>query len=591
MQQFEARCNMQFNELLNDYIAQLGVSARELADASGLSAAVISRYRRGERTPAPNGEAISALATGIAALAARCGLAEMTYEGVLAELRTVLTGEQAPPLLAHNFDLLVSVLQLRLNDLARALTFDPSYLSRIRAGQRQPADPQAFARGVGAFVARRCAAPEVRADLARLLDLPPEALASDAECAGALADWLLSGEPEQPEPMLSFLEKLDDFDLNDYIRAIRFDELKPPSAPFQLPVARTYYGLDGFRDSIYDFLRATVLSRSDQSVFICSDMPIEELARNVDFSKKWMFGLALILKKGLRLDMVHDLNRPFNEMMLGLEGWIPLYMTGQISPWYLKGAHNAIYGHLSFSSGGASLEGECIMGALQGGRYRFSKARRDINYSRARAEALLQKALPLMDIYRGKSEGAYHAFRMRDAHEPGNRRAILTAPPLHTLTPELLRRLLERGGASPAARAAVLESHAQSRALVAELLAHGAYHETYPALSRAEFEASPVALALSEQLCDSDISYDYETYRQHLRLTREFAQAHEGYACSVTGRPALNHIQIHMREGKWAAVTKCKAPAIHFVMRHPRLCAAIANMTLPVVEAGALDGE
>ena len=45
-------------------------------------------------------------------------------------------------------------------------------------------------------------------------------------------------------------------------------------------------------------------------------------------------GLAAILKKGLRLNMVHDLNRPYAEMMLGLESWIPLYMTGQIAPWY-----------------------------------------------------------------------------------------------------------------------------------------------------------------------------------------------------------------------------------------------------------------
>ena len=80
-----------------------------------------------------------------------------------------------------------------------------------------------------------------------------------------------------------------------------------------------------------DFLKATALSRSREPVFICSDMPIEELAQDMEFSKKWMLGLAAILKKGLRLDMVHDLNRPFGEMMLGLESWIPLYMTG-VSP-------------------------------------------------------------------------------------------------------------------------------------------------------------------------------------------------------------------------------------------------------------------
>lgn len=42
-----------------------------------------------------------------------------------------------------------------------------------------------------------------------------------------------------------------------------------------------------------------------------------------------MLGLALLLKKGLHLNIIHSLNRPFQEMMLGLESHIPLYMTGR----------------------------------------------------------------------------------------------------------------------------------------------------------------------------------------------------------------------------------------------------------------------
>ena len=49
-----------------------------------------------------------------------------------------------------------------------------------------------------------------------------------------------------------------------------------------------------------------------------------------------MTGLALLMKKGIRLEVIHDLDRPFEEMMYGLESWIPLYMTGQVSPYYLN---------------------------------------------------------------------------------------------------------------------------------------------------------------------------------------------------------------------------------------------------------------
>lgn len=75
------------------------------------------------------------------------------------------------------------------------------------------------------------------------------ALSEDGACACEVAKWLLSGAASQKNPIISFLEKLDNFDLNDYIRAIRFDELKVPTVPFQLPTTRTCYGLENFRQA------------------------------------------------------------------------------------------------------------------------------------------------------------------------------------------------------------------------------------------------------------------------------------------------------------------------------------------------------
>mgnify|MGYP006938598022 FL=1 len=86
-----------------------------------------------------------------------------------------------------------------------------------------------------------------------------------------------------------------------------------------------------------------------------SDMPMTEMAKDPDFPKKWMFGMALLLKKGLHLDQIHHLDRSFEEMMLGLESWIPMYMTGQISPYYLKSDPGNVFHHFLKVSGAAVL--------------------------------------------------------------------------------------------------------------------------------------------------------------------------------------------------------------------------------------------
>ena len=47
---------MDFKKLLDDYMKQLDCTAKDLAEKSGLSAATISRYRSGDRTPEDGSE-------------------------------------------------------------------------------------------------------------------------------------------------------------------------------------------------------------------------------------------------------------------------------------------------------------------------------------------------------------------------------------------------------------------------------------------------------------------------------------------------------------------------------------------------------
>ena len=140
---------------------------------------------------------------------------------------------------------------------------------------------------------------------------------------------------------------MDSFNLNDYIKAIKFDKLKVPNIPFYKAKTRNYYGLEEMKMGELNFFKSTVLSKSNEDIFMCSDMPMEDMAKDIDFGKKWMFAIAMSLKKGLNLNIIHNLDRPFNEMMLGLESWIPIYMTGQVSPYYFSEIKNTVYNHLN----------------------------------------------------------------------------------------------------------------------------------------------------------------------------------------------------------------------------------------------------
>ena len=418
--------NMRFCDRLNEYIETLDCTAKELSELSGISAATVSRYRSGERLPDAESEAFSSIVNALTAIAEKkeiaLGAEEIRSQLLACDGLVSADKEQ----LRLNFNTLISVLDINISKLCRSTNYDSSTIFRFRNGSRRPADPEQFAEAVASFVAREINSPT---DLAVLTELTGEETDDRSARYEKIKEWLLCGKSGNTENggISGFLAKLDEFDLNEYIKAIHFDEMKVPQLPFQLPTSKYYYGLHEMMESELDFLKATVLSKSKDDVTLYSDMPMTEMAKDPDFPKKWMYGMALMLKKGLHLNNIHNIDRSFEEMMLGLESWIPMYMTGQISPYYLKKTQNGAFNHFLRVSGAAALSGEAIAGCHDRGRYYLSKTKDDIAYYKKRAEDLLKNAASLMEIYREDGARRLNAFMLADAENAGKRRNILAA--------------------------------------------------------------------------------------------------------------------------------------------------------------------
>ena len=99
-----------------------------------------------------------------------------------------------------------------------------------------------------------------------------------------------------------------------------------------------------------------------------------------------------------------------------------------------------------------------------------------------------------------------------------------------------------------------------------------------------EFSQFPPVLSLSGLFYEKDLVYTYEDYIENLRQTKEFAESHPNYTVKLTTANAFRNMQIVIHEGEWVMVSKGKSPAIHFVIRHPKLRNAIENMIVPVTE-------
>lgn len=575
---------MDFKKLLDDYMKQLDCTAKDLAENSGLSAATISRYRSGERIPEDGSENFDRLINGIVSIAENKKIPNITVQSVSEAFSPYVRNNVDIAHLQKNFHTLLTVVPINISDLARFLNYDPSYISRIRNGQRQPANPTEFARKISIFVTKHFQTVEQKAVISSLINCPMKELSNYTDFQDRMTNWLLAGSGAVKDSMTVFLEKLDEFNLNEYIHSIHFNELKIPSVPFQIPISRTYWGIKEMMESELDFLKATVLSKSTAPVIMYSDMPMKEMAKDSEFPKKWMFGMAMMLKKGLHLYQIHNLDRSFDEMMLGLESWIPMYMTGLISPYYLKNVQNNTFLHLLKVSGSAALSGEAITGCHENGKYYLTKSKREVAYYQRRADELLKNADSLMDIYRSEREAELNTFLISDIRKSGKRRGIRSTLPLYTISEELLERILIRHDIDGRQKQRIRKHVKMQKERIISILASETLEDEVPALTPEEFSKNPPVLDLSGIFCETNLPYSEEEYMMHMSDTKAFARKNPNYILRISTTHAFHNLQILVHEGQWAIISKSKAPAIHFIIHHPKLRNAIENFIPPIVE-------
>lgn len=574
---------MNFQECLNNYIIQIRCNGKELARNSKISETVISWYRKGERAPSADSEYLKKLSDGIIKTVAEKGIRDFKADKVLQTLRESLEDNRDEPAFnSQKLDILLRELDINISRIAAFLHYDPSYLSKIRTGKRNPAHQQQFIEKICEYVASNYKDEQDRKKVTYLIQCNEDEITDSSLYRKKLREWLSSSKPEDVDYVSGFLRKVDSFNLDDYIRVIHFDSFKVPKVPFQLPVSRHYYGLKEMREGELDFLKHTVLSKSMKPLYICSDMPVEDMAADEDFAKKYMFGLAMVLKKGLHIHIIHDVERPMKDMMLGLENWVPLYMTGQISPYYLKGVQNRVYSHLHYCSGQVAMTGDCISGHHDLAHYYLTSRKEEVSISQKNMEFLLKKAHPLMDIYREERKKELYAALIENAGKEGRRRRVLAVPDLGVLPKKLLEEILERNHVSADDKTTIIEYYRRDRECLETVLKHSIVEDEVSEICEEEYGKYPPVLPIAECFLEKDIHLTYEEYLACIKAGREYAKANENYQFNLTKIKGFHNIQITCFEGKWCMISKNRAPAIHFVIYHPKLRYALENMVLPI---------
>ena len=568
---------MNFKEVLNEYLKELNCSSKKLSNESGLSESVISRYRSGERTPLKNSEQLNKLTKALFNIAKDSGKNKYTFDKIVSDFNSTLASDNFDyTTFSNNLNTLITSLNINIHEMSKYIVFDASHISRIRYGKAKPSNPVEFSNKICSYILNRYKNPDDINNLMMIIGCKKSDL-SNEKIYSTLFNWLTSEIVPVKNQISDFLHHLDSFNLDDYIKVIKFDELKVPSIPFYKTKTKHYYGIEEMKQGELNFFKGTVLSKSKEDIFMCSDMPMEDMAKDIDFGKKWMFAIAMCLKKGHHLNIIHNLDRPFNEMMLGLESWIPIYMTGQISPYYLSNLKNNIYNHLNYVSAAAALSGECINGFHNKGMYYLTTNKNEIEYYKEKSDLLLKKAKPLMEIYREKNIKEYHLFLKKDENIECDRTRYISSLPLFTISDELLIKILKRNKLTKEEIDKIIKYKNNEFKYMNSILKKNKVFDYIYVIKEDEFISDTPSLLLNNLFIDKIINYTYKEYIEHLKLTNEYSKNNKNYNILTEKDKTFKNITITILKNNHVIISKNSNPTIHFVIRHPKLVAAIES--------------
>lgn len=583
---------MGFAEEFGRCIDELGCCAVDLSDLTGLSRSTISRYRNGSRLPSE--ESIPQLAEALvraSAISADISLADTSappgldvalIEEISRRLSQSLRSDQPEydyELFRERMNALIDALGITLSDLSNALNHDPSHLSRIRTGRRRPGDPRVLAAGLAGYISRTYTS---EADL-RTIEQATSFRSIPASCASdfpgasleiALLDWLMEGQREASRDIVSFARTLDEFSPADYTWRRILSSIALPAAPFHIPPQRDYLGERELREGELDFLMATLMARNAREMLIYSDFPIETSLADKSFMKRWVSGVALLLKRGVHLDMVHCLDRPLGELIAGLEAWVPFYMTGQISGHYLPQVAGQPFHHLLMASKAAVLTGSCVRGRHEFAKARLVRRKKDVAREVESAAAMLELAKPLVKAFDERHNRDFLKAIEEDLPRASELLILVTSPPVFVMSDELLERILANSGVGEREGRLVLADVRRERALIESFLAHGSVRVNMATLSRTAFEERPVTLVSPSIRCKKPLSYAYSDYTRHIAELCACQERFDSLSVASVSHAPYRNLHVVMCDDAWAAFIKGRSPVTHFLLCHPHLVQA-----------------
>lgn len=163
-----------------------------------------------------------------------------------------------------------------------------------------------------------------------------------------------------------------------------------------------YLGIKGKQEAVVRFLKEVREHKGRQTLLLYSDESMEWMI-DPEFFPVWKKLLGEVLEKGNKIKIIHTVNRNSMEISAAIYGWMSLYATGLIYPYYCSESHGTYRRTLFIAPGTAVVTSQSVMDNLEGNPNIYIKNPEIISAFTKEYNDYLNFCKPLMQRYIRKS--------------------------------------------------------------------------------------------------------------------------------------------------------------------------------------------
>jgi hypothetical protein len=467
--------------------------------------------------------------------------------------------------------LLMAVLGLSNSSLARALSVDPSLVSRWRTGARTPGKNSGHAEAIAEFAVRQAKRESQRAALREVMGLPPyEREADPAALARRLRAWLVEEAGAGEEAVAGFVDRLAVFGA---------PQVAPPRSgatpegPAGLPhQGEVFYGIEGKRRGVLRFLSAVAARPRPGLLLLYSDEGMEWMTGDRAFLQELVAMFFEVLARGNRVKMVHVVSRELAEMLAAIDFWLPFYLTGAVEPYYCPRYREHFFRRTMFvAPGTAALTCATLAGREKDAPNFFFADRATVEALTAEFQALLDLCRPLMRIFAGENPLGLAELVTEFEEQPAE--GLCRAPTLTCATmPEgLFGDLLRRAGLDGPGGENLLAVQRSRAAALRKNLGRCRYTEILDLPGPGEIAAGAVPVEALDLFGGPGLCYTPREYRRHLENVLGLLETHPNYHFYIARRTAPQNVRVAVKEEVGVIVAKTDAPPIVFAFNQQNM--------------------